>query len=143
MRRYQKIKLSALFLCCICLFPILTAKADVAAAEEWVDIDVVVNIIDASDANNVDAIIKRANEILKQAHIRLIVKKTNRNVNVGNGDGNLTADEGDTAQEDGQKRAGKSRWGWQGDQDNYSRRCLGRRGCNDWLVCSPQPSGLC
>ena len=103
MRSYQKIKLSVLFVCCVCLSPVLSAKADIPAATEWVDIPVVVNIIDASDANNVDTIIKKANEILEQAHIRLVVKKTNNDVNVGNGDGDLTEDEGDTAQEDGQK----------------------------------------
>lgn len=102
MRRKQTIKLSILFVCYTCLLPISGAKADIPAAEEWVDIPVVVNIIDATDANNVDTIIDRANDILKQAHIRLVVKKTNRNVNVGNGDGDLTEAEGDGAQEDGQ-----------------------------------------
>ncbi len=101
MKRDQKIKFSVLFLCFIFLLPVLSAKAAISAAEEWVDIPVVVNIIDASDANNVDAAIKKANKILAQAHIRLIVKKTNKNVNVGNNDGNLTAAEGNTAQNDG------------------------------------------
>lgn len=96
-----------LIIFCISLSPILSARADIPAAEEWVDIPVVVNIIDASDASNVDAIIKRANEILKQAHIRLVVKKTNKNVNVGDGDGDLTEDEGNTAQKEGQKELDK------------------------------------
>lgn len=101
MKRQQKVKFSVLFLCFIFLLPVLSAKAEIPAAEEWVDIPVVVNIIDASDANNVDAAIKKANKILAGAHIRLIVKKTNKNVNVGNNDGDLTSDEGDTAQNDG------------------------------------------
>ncbi len=96
-----------MFVSCVCFLPVLNAQADVPAAEEWVDIPVVVNIIDASDASNVDDAIKKANEILKQAHIRLVVKKTNNNVNVGNGDPNLTEAEGDTAQEDGQKELDK------------------------------------
>ncbi|NQT00553.1 MAG: matrixin family metalloprotease [Planctomycetes bacterium] len=100
MRRCQKITFSMLF---ACLFlPVLSAKADISAAAEWVDIPVVVNIIDASDANNVDDAIKKANDILAGAHIRLIVKKTNKNVNVGNNDGDLTADEGNTAQGNGE-----------------------------------------
>jgi len=107
MRTYQKIKLTVLFVSCVCFLPVLNAQADVPAAEEWVDIPVVVNIIDASDASNVDDAIKKANEILKQANIRLVVKKTNNNVNVGNGDPNLTEAEGDTAQEDGQKELDK------------------------------------
>ena len=102
LKRQQKVKFIVLFLCFIFLLPVLSAKADIPAAEEWVDIPVVVNIIDASDANNVDAAIKKANKILAGAHIRLIVKKTNKNVNVGNNDGNLTSGEGDTAQNDGE-----------------------------------------
>jgi len=90
--------LPAIFVCCICLSAISTVKA----AEEWVNIPVVVNIIDASDANNVRAALRKANEILAQAKIRLVLKKTNNNVNVGNGDGNLTEAEGAAAQEDGE-----------------------------------------
>jgi len=97
MKKYPKINTCALFVCCICLSAISTVKA----AEEWVNIPVVVNIIDASDANNVRAALMKANEILAQAKIRLVLKKTNNNVNVGDGDGNLTEAEGNTAQEDG------------------------------------------
>ena len=80
MRRCQKITSSILFVCFFLL--VLSAKAHIAAAEEWVDIPLVVNIIDASDANNVYAAIKSANKLLEKAHIRLIVKKTNKNVNI-------------------------------------------------------------
>lgn len=107
MRRYPKIKFSALFLCCICLFPILSAKADMPAAEEWVEIPVLVNIADAADSNNVDAAINKANDILKQAHIRLNPGEPN-NVNVGNGDGKFTRAERDKAREDGQKELDKT-----------------------------------
>ena len=103
MERYPKIKVCALFVCCICLLPILSAKADIPAAKEWVEIPVVINIIDGTDANNVDAIIKKAKEILEQAHIRLVVKKINRNVNVGNNDDNLNRAERDEARRKGQQ----------------------------------------
>jgi len=83
--------------------PILSAKADIPAAKEWVEIPVVINIIDGTDANNVDAIIKKAKKILEQAHIRLVVKKINRNVNVGNNDDNLNRAERDEARRKGQQ----------------------------------------
>jgi hypothetical protein len=93
----------------ICIgFLSVPAFADEPAAEEWVDIPVVVNIIDASDASKVDDAVKKANEILAQAHIRLVVKKTNKDVKVGNNDGNLTEKEGDTARKDGQKELDKT-----------------------------------
>ncbi len=72
------------------------------AAEEWVDIPVIVNVIDNSDDSNFENHLKKANEILKQAKIRLIVKKTNKPVNVGDNDGDLTEDEGNTASTDGE-----------------------------------------
>jgi len=74
-----------------------------AEGDEWVVLPVIVNIVDASDASNLDDAIKRANEIFKQAKIRLVVKKTNQNVEIGDKDGDLTEKEGDQALKDGQK----------------------------------------
>jgi len=71
--------------------------------EEWIDIPVVINIIDASDSSNVEEAIKKANEVFKQAKIRLVPKKTNNGVVVGNGDGSLTEAEGGDAQDDGEQ----------------------------------------
>lgn len=102
MNKYKKVKMSLVFVYCVFFFTIQSIYAQIPAAQEWVDIPVVVNIIDASDANNVEAAIKIANDILKQAHIRLIVKKTNKNVEAGNNDADLTEHEGDKAQEAGQ-----------------------------------------
>jgi len=107
MRRYRRIKLSVLFASCICLLPILSAKAKITAAEEWVDVPVLVNVIDASDTSNIDDAIKKANKILAQAHIRLIVTDTN-NVNVGNNDDNLTLAERGETRSEGQKELDKT-----------------------------------
>ncbi|MHC4734660.1 MAG: hypothetical protein ACYTDW_09395, partial [Planctomycetota bacterium] len=86
-QKRTKVVAGLLAVCSVCFLPLLSVAADGPAAVEWTDIPVVVNIIDASDASKVDEAIKKANEILKQAKIRLIVKKTNPDVNVGNGDG--------------------------------------------------------
>lgn len=87
----------------VLLSPLHSALGDVAAGQEWVDIPVVVNIVNQSDADNVDEAIEKANEILAQAHIRLVVKRTNQNVEVGNNDGLLGQIEGEKAQRMGQE----------------------------------------
>lgn len=73
------------------------------AADEWIEIPVVVNVVDNSDDSKVTEALKKANEIFKQAKIKLVVKKTNKPYNVGNNDGDLTEAEGDDAQKDGKK----------------------------------------
>jgi len=112
MKKYPKINTCALFVCCIYLLSILSARASwpprPGDSPEWVLIPVVVNIIDASDANNVDAAIRKANEILEPAHIYLLITKINWNVNAGDGNGNLTEAEGKKAQEDGQEELDKT-----------------------------------
>ncbi|MFC1676920.1 hypothetical protein ACFL3G_07655 [Planctomycetota bacterium] len=86
----------------ICFFVVCDCMAG-DAAEEWIDIPVVVNIVDGSDASGVADAIKKANEILAQAKIRLYVVDTNQPYNVGDNDPNLTEDEGDDAQDDGEE----------------------------------------
>jgi hypothetical protein len=71
----------------------VNAQAKEPAKEKWVDINVVVNLVDANDADNVDTIVNEANATLQQARIRLIVKKVNKNVKIGDGDAKLTDDE--------------------------------------------------
>jgi len=73
------------------------------AAEEWIDVPVVVNVVDNSDSSGVADAIKKANEYLAQAKIRLYVVDTNKPYNVGDNNGDLTEDEGDDAQDDGEK----------------------------------------
>ena len=91
-----------IFVSLLCCLTATTAFA-IIAAEEWIDIPVVVNIVDDSDSSNVDAAIKKANDILKQAKVRLVVKKTNNNVVVGNGTAVLTEDEAFEALQAGQE----------------------------------------
>ena len=103
MEAYKKILICFVLIYFTVFVSAQSSHAQAQATQEWVDIPVVVNIIDSSDSNNVDAAINKANDIFKQAHIRLIVKKTNKNVNAGNNDADLTENEGDKAQENGQK----------------------------------------
>lgn len=97
-----KIMASLLAVCSVCFLPPLSVGADMPAAKEVIDIPVVVNIIDDTDSSNVDEAIKKANKIFEGAGIRLIVKKTIPDVNVGNGDDNLTRAERDEARRNGQ-----------------------------------------
>ena len=102
MKTCQKITMSVLFAFFIYLLPSFSALAQ-THVEEWVDIPVVVNIVGTSDSTNVDEAIKRANEILAGAHIRLIVIKSIHNVDIGDGDEILTEDERKEAKEYGQQ----------------------------------------
>ena len=77
--------------------------AEAAAAEEWIDIEVVVNVVDGADANNVDDAIKKANDALKKAKIRLKKTATDPNAKADkNGSGGLDRGERDNAREEGQ-----------------------------------------
>jgi len=89
--------------CCVCVVPAVKVWAQFENGQEWVDIPVAANLINTNDTNDVEAIVKEANATLQQARIRLIVLKTNANVSVGNGDGNLTEAEGLQAVEDGRE----------------------------------------
>ena len=102
MKTYRKIKLVFSVVCAICLLPILHAQAQ-THVEEWVNIPVVVNIIGVLDSTNVDESIKKANEILAGARIRLIVIKTIYNVHIGDGNGSLDETERKEAKEYGQQ----------------------------------------
>lgn len=96
-KRFSSLVVTAAF------FVMLGSIGVVNAAEEWVELPVIVNIVDSADDTNIDDALDKANEILKQAKIKLVVKKTNKNVNVGDNDADLTEEEGSKAQEDGQK----------------------------------------
>ncbi len=100
MRTYHKIKFGLVILSWVCL--LLVADAAASGPREVIDIPVIVNVVDASDAGNVEDAIEKANEILGQAGIHLYVAETNNNVNVGDGDGDLTYNEGEQAVRDGQ-----------------------------------------
>ena len=92
---------------CVCLFLSVSMPAQEPAQEEWVDVEVLVNLIGADDANDVEDMIWQANATLKQARIRLILKKVNKNVETGDGDANLTNSEGFDASTEGQKELEK------------------------------------
>lgn len=104
---HTKIK-AGLVLFCICFLPAMQARAAEMPQEEWVDVNVLVNLVDANDANSVEAVIKKANKILEQGKIRLILKKVNKDVKTGNGDANLTDAEGYKAVEEGKKELAKA-----------------------------------
>jgi hypothetical protein len=96
---YKKVFLPGI---CFLLFCNLNVLANTDTSEEWIEIETIVNVLDGSDANSVDSFIRKTNEILKQAHIKLTVKKTNKNVQTGDGDSLLTRNEGNKAIESGQ-----------------------------------------
>lgn len=102
MEAYHKIKSVLAVVLFICLWLVLPVQAQGPAPREWVELPILVNIIDDSDDSNIEAAIERANEILEQAHIKLVVKVTKK-MNVGNGDPNLTYVEGNTALRNGQR----------------------------------------
>ncbi|MDO8304140.1 MAG: hypothetical protein Q7T18_12970, partial [Sedimentisphaerales bacterium] len=89
----------------VCFVAIGSVSVANAAGEE-VKIPVIVNILRGADGNNVGAAIKKANKILENAHIKLVVEKTNNDVNVGDKNQDLTFDEGDEAQKKGQTELG-------------------------------------
>ena len=106
MDTHTKIKIG-IVLFCVCLLPAMQARAAEMPQEEWVDVNVLVNLVDANDANSVEAVIKKANTILEQSKIRLILKKVNKDFKTGNGDANLTDNEGTNALEEGKKELAK------------------------------------
>jgi hypothetical protein len=79
------------------------------AAEEWIDVKVVVNVLDGADASKVDDAIKKANEALAKAKIRLVKSSTDPNAKGDtNGDGGLNRAERDKARENGQEALKKA-----------------------------------
>ena len=96
---------SKLLLFCFFVFPV-----GWAIAEDWIAIPVVINVVDSSDASKVDEAIKKANEALAKAKIRLEVVKKNQPFNVGNNDANLGEGNGehDEALEKGGKELEKT-----------------------------------
>lgn len=87
------------FVASVFLFSVATAFC----AQDPINVEAVVNIIDSSDSSNVAEAIKKANEILGQAGIRLVPVKVNNPYNTGNGDGDLTDAEGTTAVGEGEQ----------------------------------------
>jgi hypothetical protein len=71
MNVYKKIKIG-LVVFCVCFLLSVNVRAEEPAQEEWVDINVLVNLVDANDANDLEAIMKEVNATLEQARIRLI-----------------------------------------------------------------------
>ncbi len=89
-------------LCCCIYDTAFAGEGD--AAQEWVDVEVLVNVLEGADANNIDDAIAKANEALAQAHIRLVKKATDPNASADeDGSGALDRDERDQAREDGQE----------------------------------------
>ncbi len=70
---------------------------------EWADIPLIVNVLSGADSANVNAAVEAANEILAQAHIRLLPVATYQNVEIGNANADLAETEGYSAQEQGQR----------------------------------------
>jgi hypothetical protein len=84
----------------------LVLAASAASADDFTEVEVVANILKGRDDVNEDDIksgLKDANELLKQAKVRLVLKKTNRMVSdEGNNDGITTADERDKLKKKGE-----------------------------------------
>jgi len=85
------------------------ALGDIPAAEEWIDVEVVINVLDGADAGNIDDALAKANEAFKKAKIRLVKKATDPNATAdGDGSGGLDRGERDKAREEGQKALDKT-----------------------------------
>jgi hypothetical protein len=107
MNAYKKIMESmAVFFFCLSLF--VNAQADEPKMEEWVDVNILVNLVDSNDTSDLEDVIESANATLEEARIRLILKKVNKDVKTGNGDSNLTGNEGDEALAEGKKELEKT-----------------------------------
>ncbi len=75
------------------------------AADEWIELPVVINLYNGCSVTAAESkeYIKRANEVLKQAKIKLTIAKTNENFMVGNNDANQAESEDDEAIKKGKK----------------------------------------
>jgi hypothetical protein len=94
------------FLLVVCMVFVLpfTTRGEKAAEEEWVDVEVLINLLDGADASNIDEAIKKANEALAKAKIRLVKKAVDADAKAdGDGSGDLDLDERDKARKDGVK----------------------------------------
>ena len=82
----------------------LLALAAPVGADDFVNVPIVVNILKGAGFTEADAksIVDRASEIYKQAKVKFTLVKTNKDVEIGNGDANLTKAEGDTAKKKGE-----------------------------------------
>ncbi len=86
------------------LFLSITDALSSPSAEEWIDVGVVVNVLDGADASNIDDAIAKANEVFAQAKIRLVKKATDPNATADtDSSGGLDRDERDDARKEGQK----------------------------------------
>lgn len=71
-------------------------------AQDPINVEAVVNIVDSSDDSKVAEAMKKANEILGQAGIKLVPVKVNKPYTTGDGNGNLTDAEGTAAVGEGE-----------------------------------------
>lgn len=77
--------------------------SNVLVASDPINVEAVINIVDSSDSSKVAAALKKANEILGQAGIKLVPVKVNKPFNTGNNDNKLTDAEGYKAVEEGEQ----------------------------------------
>jgi len=89
--------------------PTMAFSDGTPAAEEWIDVEVVINVLDGADAKGIDEALAKANEAFKKAKVRLVNKATDPNAKAdGDGSGALDRDERDKAREEGQKTLDKT-----------------------------------
>ncbi|MCP4608345.1 MAG: hypothetical protein GY845_06490 [Planctomycetes bacterium] len=84
-----KNKFSWFILFCVCCLPLLTVYAGEIPGQGGVDIPVIVNVFGSTDTSSLNDILTTANNILRQADIRLVVDWVNYGIEIGDGDGRL------------------------------------------------------
>jgi hypothetical protein len=97
-----------MFFSMLCLYLLGTAAVVFADAGELIEVDLIVNVEDTTDPKQVDEAIKKANEILAQAGIRLNKVKTNTVNFDSSGTGIYSRSDRDKAREEGAKECDKT-----------------------------------
>lgn len=90
------------------LLPVAVLRAQVidlkdVELEEWIDVQVVINVLDGVDPCDIDAALDKANRAFEQARIRLVKKATDPNATAdADSSGGLSRQERNRAREQGQ-----------------------------------------
>ncbi|MBX3365161.1 MAG: hypothetical protein KF866_10375 [Phycisphaeraceae bacterium] len=104
--------------------------------DDWIELPVVINLYKGVNVTEDEAkgYIERANEVLKQAKIKLKVAKTNTDFEVGNGDANQAETEDAEAIKKGKEEL-KDHTEGKGIKINFCNQPIdGRPGTNGWAI---------
>ena len=113
------------------------------------NIPIVINCVGNTDCNDIEAKIKLANKKLKNANIKLHLKKVNKNVSVGNGDNEMDINEIMNAPDDAKKelkkilKNKKGKWTGKGLKIYVAKKCWKEQPTKDnWLYGKENTLGI-